>query len=301
MAPDSTTCFAIDIGNSGLRVAEIAPESECFGKRHRISWFQDAFSTSDATSPEHAEAMFQPGSTGWLDYLGSTLRLDESASSTTIFLASVRRDATQVLKEFCREHAIALIVLDHSMLQIDVDVDRPEQVGIDRLLAATAAHCLARLGFTAGAKEKPKGGYCIAVQAGSAVTVDLVRFNADTAQFQGGAIMPGIPMMLKMLGQGADQLPQIQSAGLVGKLTAPGKNTEAAMRAGACAAVAGGLKELVSKYRQDLAAEGEQFVPVIISGGDGRLLSTHLSEPVQTHPDLVLQGLVLFAKDYRAK
>src|SRR5207244_10337666 len=83
-------------------------------------------------------------------------------------------------------------VLSHRDLPIAVHLEFPERVGLDRLAAAVSANVLRRSGAPA-----------IVVDAGSAITVDLV--TSDGA-FEGGVILPGFRMSAEAL-YGAELLP----------------------------------------------------------------------------------------------
>ncbi|MCA9181246.1 MAG: type III pantothenate kinase, partial [Planctomycetales bacterium] len=137
------------------------------------------------------------------------------------------------------------------------------------------------------------------IQAGSAVTVDLVtaptgepRQPASLGSFEGGAILPGVPMMLRLLGKGADLLPEIDAAELLGLPPLPGKNTESAMICGAASALVGGVLHLVERYRQQYG----QAIPIIISGGDGMRLRSYVPAPLIVKDHLVHRGLLRLAE-----
>ncbi len=164
-------------------------------------------------------------------------------------------------------------------IPLQVNVQNPQRLGIDRLLAAWAA--------TSISDRRP----LIVIQAGSAVTVDLVSGQPRDA-FEGGAIVPGVPMILRLLATAADMLPEVVADELTDLPDLPGRNTEAAMMAGAASALVGGVQHLVSRYR---SAYG-QDAPVILSGGDGLRLSPYIPQPLVVQSQLVLQGLLMFAQ-----
>ena len=127
------------------------------------------------------------------------------------------------------------------------------------------------------------------MQVGSAMTVDLV---SNPNVFSGGAILPGVPMMLRLLGQAADMLPTIDADELTDLPSLPGRNTEQAMRCGTASALVGGAQHLVNRYRQ---THGPATL-IVLSGGDGTRLAQHLPPPIEVVPHLVLNGLVLIAR-----
>lgn len=288
--------IGIDIGNSGLRIAELEPSTKKIGRRQRITWRHASAASSDnqesntasSTHPatEPVEPRFAPDSEEWLGVIDQFLMTDATnqcsctsgAAPCKWLVSSVRRDAMVVLNDFATARAAKgelhawKLVTRHDLL-LNVDVLEPDRVGIDRLLAAAAAADL----FS----QRP----LIVMQVGSAMTVDLVT---EPNTFAGGAILPGVPMMLRLLGQAADMLPEIDADELTDLPALPGRNTEQAMRCGTASALIGGAQHLVDRYRQ---LHGEE-TPVILSGGDGNRLSVHIPGPVHTVPELVLQGLM---------
>ena len=151
----------------------------------------------------------------------------------------------------------------------------PEKVGLDRLLAASAA------------ARRIDARPLVVVQAGSAVTVDLLTNREGTDTFEGGAILPGVPMMLRLLGRAAERLPQLEAQDFRDLPELPGKNTTEAMQCGVTAATAGGLELLTRRYRQ-----AYPDASVVVSGGDGPHLFHLLEDPKIELPHLVLHGLL---------
>lgn len=194
----------------------------------------------------------------------------------TGLLSSVRNDvASELAKWFDRKPGWRLLQPTYRDLSIELEVDVPEKVGLDRLLAASAA---ARRIDT-----RP----LIIVQAGSAVTVDLLTRRNDRDVFEGGVILPGVPMMLRLLGRAAERLPQLEAQDFRELPELPGKNTAEAMQCGVTAATAGGLRLLADRYRQLHSGAS-----IVVSGGDGPHLFPLLEEPKIEVPHLVLQGLL---------
>ncbi len=145
----------------------------------------------------------------------------------------------------------------------------PEQTGIDRLLAACAAH-------------QRTGTATIVIDVGSAVTIDYVDAAGD---FHGGVIMPGAAMGLRALHRYAEQLPRVP-------LRKPrriiGRNTEEAMRAGCHYGLLGAVSGILDRMKRQTNAEA-----VIVTGGDGEAVAEELGPEVSYHPFLVIEGLRL--------
>ena len=157
------------------------------------------------------------------------------------------------------------------------EVEAPERVGVDRLLGALAAH-------------RRVGGACVAVDFGTAITVNSIR--ADGA-FLGGAILPGLGMAARALSEGTALLPEIPPpAGA----PAVGRSTQEAIAAGVIHGAAGAVANLISGARQVMGAEAR----VILTGGDAARLAEHLPPDCrELVPDLVLEGLVIAYREWQ--
>jgi len=288
-------CFGADIGNSGLRVAELDLSQSKLGAMLRINWRPVNWSpgeTVSVTQRSNTSRRYLPHEASWTGELHEFLTTYPTASATAPhrwLISSVRRDALQVLQDYLGPAGPNIVeVIDHTCLPLAIHVDFPARVGVDRLLAALAASQLSDI--------RP----AVVIQAGSAVTVDLISAPPSTtavtaphlATFEGGAIIPGVPMMLRLLGQGADLLPEMDADDLLQMPHLPGKNTEAAMICGAASALVGGVAHLVQSYRVQYG----QHVPVILSGGDGMRLSPHVPAPKIQRPHLVHYGLLKLAQ-----
>ena len=258
----------VDIGNSGFRVARFCCNKRSFQKPIRIDWRLGREETSGE--------LFEPDEPGWLRQLEAIIRdNDFGEADCPWYVSSVQRAATELLVEFVENRGGQVTLIDHHLLPFQVDVDLPDGVGVDRLLAAYAASTIT--------SQRP----LIVIQAGSAVTVDLLT-NNDVDEFSGGAILPGMPMMLRLLGQAGDLLPNIAAQELADLPQLPGRNTQAAMKAGAASALIGGVQHLVGRYRDE---HGEN-TQVILSGGDGPLVEPHLLPPLRVESHLVMQGIL---------
>ncbi|MCS6977865.1 MAG: type III pantothenate kinase [Gemmatales bacterium] len=167
-------------------------------------------------------------------------------------------------------------------LPIRVNVEAPHRVGVDRLLNAVAAW-----------KTDPAAVPAVLVDAGSAVTVDLLDGDGI---FPGGAIFPGLRLMTLALHEYTARLPLVTLDEPHPPL--PGQSTEAAMRAGLHGAVVGGILHLVRRYQMR-----HPLRVVWLTGGDGEVLRPAL-EPaliergltLRPWPEMTLEGLRLLAE-----
>jgi type III pantothenate kinase len=159
----------------------------------------------------------------------------------------------------------------------------PETVGPDRLFAARGALSLVRRA-------------CLVVDAGTAVTVDVVLdrgAGSSAGAFLGGAIAPGPELLARSLAEGTAHLPRVEPA--VGS-PALGRDTNDALLAGVGVGFRGAVRELALR----IASEAEVFAggspPTVVLTGGAR---AHLLEPesvfageVVVHGHLVHLGLL---------
>jgi type III pantothenate kinase len=165
------------------------------------------------------------------------------------------------------------VVESYRELPLQVDVETPEKVGLDRLLAAVAIT----------KRVKPNSAAAI-ISAGTAVTIDLV----DAAGvFRGGVILPGLCMMAQALHNGTAQLPMLDS--LDQPIEIPGRSTRAAIFGGIHSAIGGAIDRVIEQYRW-----AEPKLDVYLTGGDAPRIALRYCKP-QMMPILVLVGLSVVA------
>lgn len=156
---------------------------------------------------------------------------------------------------------------------IDVKIDRPEEVGADRLVNAVAAFAEA-------------GGAAIVVDFGTATTFDVV--GADGA-YLGGVISPGIHLSLKALFEAAANLPLIEVEEPSGGVT--GKNTLDAMRSGIFWGYIGLIEGIIKRIK----AEHGGDIRVIATGGLAGIFADRTDAIDSVDRALTIKGLALVA------
>jgi type III pantothenate kinase len=193
-------------------------------------------------------------------------------------VAGVQPAVRERFVAWLRSRDAKVVVLDsYRRLPIEVDVDAPERVGLDRLFNAIAV-----------AARMEQGRAALIVDAGSAVTVDLLD---ETHAFAGGVIFPGLRLMTTALHEHTAQLPLVE----VKKLPEiPARNTADAIEAGVLHAVLGGIERVL----QFLFSEHTNAL-VYLTGGDAALLSPLLVMPHLVEPLLTLDGIRLAAESGR--
>lgn len=150
--------------------------------------------------------------------------------------------------------------------------DTPAQLGSDRWAALIAAHTIT-------------SAPCLVVSIGTAMTVDMLAKNGD---FLGGFIAPGPQLMRNALAHGTDA---IQAS--FGKLTSFPTNTADAVETGVHYSLIGAIERAAALFE----ANQRLAVTCILTGGAANLIAPCLNRPYQLVDNLVLEGLLVMAKE----
>jgi type III pantothenate kinase len=228
----------------------------------------------------------------WLLGLLQHCRIDR-VGVTGAVIGTVVPAALYHLRRLCRDwfQVEPLVARPSLNWGFRIDVDRPEEVGADRLLNALAA----------GTRY---GGPAMVIDFGTATTFDVV--GADGA-YQGGVICPGIQLSIKALHHAAARLPRI---GIGRPQSVVGRNTVAAMQSGIYWGYVAMVEGLVARIGAECAgtstgtatggATGRGATPaamrVIATGGLAPLLAEGTTLIGHIDPDLTLDGLRLLAE-----
>lgn len=251
----SEPIVAVDVGNSRFKLGLFdAGASDCCPEpRSLLEFAPDGFDGRQITD--------------WLR--------EAEAEHVTWRIASVHRGSSRRLETWLDDEreGESRVLLKHSDLPLRVDVEHPERVGIDRLLAAVAVNAIRD-------SDRP----AVVVDHGSAITVDWV--DAD-GTFRGGAILPGIGMSARALDRLTDQLPLVD----VRDLNAPdalGRSTEAAIRSGLFWGAVGAVGQLIDRLAERAAGDPQ----VIVTGGAGQQIAAALGRESRFVAHLILSGIV---------
>jgi len=192
---------------------------------------------------------------------------------TGAIIASVVPDVVFSLKGLVRRYFNCdpqIVGQDGIKLTIPIRLDRPEEVGADRLVNAVAAHHL-------------YGGPLIVIDFGTATTFDVVDGDGG---YIGGVICPGINLSLEALYMAASKLPGIAIArpkSVIGKSTVP------AMQAG----VYWGYISLIEGLVRRIRGEMNKPMKVIATGGLAPLFKEDAGVIDTVDGDLTLRGLAM--------
>lgn len=214
----------------------------------------------------------------WLDHLLALDRLSRARIAGAV-IASVVPETNFNLVTFCRKYlkADALVVGDPGVaLGTRALVDRPEEVGADRLVNTVAAHDRYR-------------GPLIVVDFGTATTLDVVDGDGN---YRGGVIAPGINLSLTALHMAAAKLPSVRIARTERVI---GTDTVSCMQSGIYWGYIGLIEGLVGRIRNEFGAA----MQVIGTGGLAPLFAGATAAIDRVDPDLTLWGLRL-VHDYNS-
>jgi len=207
-------------------------------------------------------------------------------SFRSVIVGSNQRGVDAVLaawpNELCPDARI--VFRDSIRFPIEIDVEAPRQVGLDRLLTAIAANHL-----------RSPGEGAIVVDCGTATTVDVL---STEGVFLGGAILPGFELSARALNHYTEVLPFVSIDELIatdaqGQHTPLGRNTHAAISSGIFWGQVGAVRELVA--RQTAMLSHDHRSQIYVTGGGGELLAPFLDQS-RHYPYLALQGLVIAAQ-----
>lgn len=206
----------------------------------------------------------------WLDHLLALEGLSRRDLDGAI-LASVVPEANFNLVTLCRHYCGSepLVVGEPGVvLGAKALVDRPEEVGADRLVNTVAAH----------ARHKTP---LVVVDFGTATTFDVVDGGGN---YCGGVIAPGINLSLTALHMAAAKLPSVRIRRTDHVI---GKDTVACMQSGLFWGYVSLVEGLVERIKQEFG----QPMGVIGTGGLAPLFDGATKAIERMDPNLTLWGL----------
>lgn len=170
-----------------------------------------------------------------------------------------------------------LVMSARTPLPVKVDYASPATLGLDRVTAA------------AGASRLFPGESMLIVDAGTAVTLDILD---DTNTFRGGNISPGMSLRFKALHAFTGKLPLVSAEG---ELLPFGDSTETAIRGGVVNGLTAEILDAVVRARVNYNVSR-----LVLTGGDApfllplleeRIRQGQLSVKISIEPDLMALGL----------
>ena len=256
--------LAIDLGHSNITLGIVEGGSLVATRRA---------GTHRATTIDELELLFD----GLLSL--SDRSLDGVSGAA---LVSVVPAHTAMVEAVADRRGIPILVAAPGTIPIAIRVDRPGEVGPDRIVNALAA-------------QRLYGCPAVVVDMGTATTYDCV--GPDGA-FLGGAIAPGMKLGLEALAGNTARLPRIE---LRTPDRAIGRDTVSAMQSGTVFGYQAAVTGLLARIRRELAEQSGTSlgtVKGILTGGLANEPWARDVEGVETiDPDLTLKGLaILYAE-----
>ena len=251
--------LAIDVGNTNV-VFALYKDGEL-----QCQW--RAATQAPRTADEYAV---------WLTQL-MALKNISATDITDAIIATVVPRALFDLRTLCRTYfdIDPVVVGESAELGIGVLIDKPEDVGADRLVNAVAAHMT-------------YDGPLIILDFGTATTFDVVDGDGN---YRGGVISPGINLSLEALHMAAAKLPHIAVAR---PEHAIGRGTTEAMQSGVYWGYIGLIEGLVKRISDELKSEtgDPREATVVSTDGLAPLFATGTDIIQHIDPDLTMRGLV---------
>ncbi len=200
----------------------------------------------------------------WARLTGAVKRVVVASSVAPKTLERVRSVVADRLGEE------VLVIRNDLDLPAPVAVENPDQVGVDRVCAAAAAH--AQLGQA-----------CVVADFGTAIKIDLI---SDDGVFMGGCILPGLRMSALALEEHTAALPVVD----VAEPTHPwGRETQEAISNGIFFGAIGALREIVERYATELG----RWPPLVVTGGGAETIARYADFVDHVVTDLTLRGIAL--------
>ncbi|MCW5752390.1 MAG: type III pantothenate kinase [Alphaproteobacteria bacterium] len=230
------------------------------GDRLRVEWRAQTF--GQRTADEYAV---------WLTHLMQLDGLGREAIDGAI-IATVVPSATFNLRGLCQRYfACEPLVVGAPGVDLGIRalVDRPSEVGADRLLNAIGGHRLF-------------GGPLVVVDFGTATSFDVVDAEGN---FRGGVIAPGINLSIEALHMNTAQLPRIAPAKPAKVI---GTDTIGCMQSGVFWGYVGLIEGVVARIR----AEWGSPMRVISTGGLAPLFEGVTDCIERIVPDITMQGML---------
>jgi type III pantothenate kinase len=252
--------LALDIGNTNITLGLVHGETIMAARRA---------TTRAASTADELEVL-----------IDSLLRLDGAsmADVTGISLASVVPALTGVTSVLAERRGMQLMVAGSGNMPMPIRVQRPTEVGADRLVNGVA---VARL----------YGTPAIVVDFGTATTFDCI--SKDGA-YVGGSIAPGLELGLEALASRTARLPRIE---LVEPQKAIGTDTVSAMQSGVVLGYRALTLGLLEKIRNELARTEKvdpAKIQVVLTGGLSTAPWARALPGVDAiDPELTLKGLAI--------
>ena len=200
-----------------------------------------------------------------LDRFISTYKPDSA-----IMCSTASSEASQRVEQLVGQRCNRVLNLTHETpMPIKLGYRTPQTLGRDRIATAVGAWSIAQ------------GGNVLVIDAGTAITYDLVT---DDGCFVGGNIAPGLGLRFKSLHEHTGRLPLVDADG---ETPIMGYDTPTAIRSGVMLGLLGEIRSCIATLRESYPG-----LMVFLTGGDGNLLHNRLEEDAVIYKEhLAAEGL----------
>ncbi|MAT14394.1 MAG: hypothetical protein CMJ46_03900 [Planctomyces sp.] len=256
--------IAIDAGNSRIKIGLL-----------------DQHAPPGARPTCHADLFIPLGDAVPFERLAEWVE-ESSVPVVQVLMSGSNPPVIDELAALCRNHPLPEPYLLTRKLPLEIDVERPKKVGMDRLLNAIGVNA-----------ARPEGEPAIIVSCGTACTVDLIN---PEGTFCGGSILPGFEMSARALHHYTALLPEIPVEELhAAPKNGLGKRTRTALQSGLFWGQVGAVRELTKKLKTLLQKSTDTPPTVYLTGGGAPLLAPQFPEAI-LEPHLTLYGIVIAAE-----
>ena len=201
----------------------------------------------------------------------------EAKRNGVIVVSSVKPAWTKQIQQIVKDNLgeKVYIIGKDIPLPIDLAVDKPNEVGTDRIVSAAAAYSVVE-------------DAVVVADFGTAVTIDLVD---ERGTFLGGVICPCFEISAQALKKNTAQLPKVK----VSRPKEPyGKTTNQAINCGLYYSAIGTLEEVIRRYAEKLG----RWPQTVLTGGAAKVIKDECDFIDSYVPNLVVKGIVLTYRKY---
>lgn len=200
----------------------------------------------------------------------------EKRKFEAVLVSKVGRYPTVSQLNALRNTALECLFLNHQLrLPFDNRYQSPETLGKDRIA------------LVAGLTTFAHGSPCLAIDAGTCLTFDLLD---EKLSYLGGSISPGLQMRMNAMHEQTAKLPHYTIEGTA-KMPLIGQNTEACMKIGGFYGLVHEINGFIKDYQMQYPD-----LQIYVTGGNARLLHQYLAGQPKLDNHLALSGLYQILK-----
>ena len=201
----------------------------------------------------------------------------EKKRNGVIVVSSVKPAWTKQIQQIVKDNlGEKLYIIGKNIpLPMDLAVDKPNEIGTDRIVSAAAAYAVVE-------------DAVVVADFGTAVTIDLID---EKGIFLGGVICPCFEISAQALKKNTAQLPKVK----VSRPKEPyGKTTNQAINCGLYYSAIGTLEEVIRRYAEKLG----RWPQTVLTGGAAKVIKDECDFIDSYVPNLVVKGIVLTYRKY---